>query len=159
MKTFETFECSGQILSNFLCQFRNDESIPLQILYPSSVSWRITPLYFFGSNNIYFAHKEPIKVKIVETFESSGQNLTNFLCKFLNDKLIPLQSLYPSSVSWKISPLYLFSSNNIYFSQKEHIKMRLSSARVKVHQIPHVNFKMTSQFLYKFCIILHCHDK
>ena len=36
--------------------------------------------------------------------------------------------------------------------------LRFSSAQVKIHQIPHVNFKLTSQFLFKFCIILHCHD-
>ena len=125
MKIFETFECSGQILSNSLCQFWNDELIPLQILYPSSISWRITPLYFFTSNSMYFVHKEPIKVKIFETFERSGQNLTNSLCQFLNDKLIPLEILYPSSVSWKITPLFFFSWNNIYFAQKEHIKMGL----------------------------------
>ena len=125
MKIFETFKCSGQILSNSLCQFWNDESIPLQILYPSSVSGRITPLYFFSSNSIYFAHKKPIKVKIFETFECSGQNLSNSLCQFWNDKSIPLQILYPSSVSWKITPLYFFSSSNIYFAQKEHIKMKI----------------------------------
>ena len=130
MKIFETLECSAQILSNSLCQFWNDESIPLQILYPSSVSWRITPLYFFGSSNICFAHKEPIKVKIFETFERSGQNLTNSLCKFLN-KLIPLEILYPSSVSWKITPQFFFSSNNIYFAQKEHIKMKISNETFK----------------------------
>ena len=96
-----------------------------QILHHSSMSWKITPLYFFSSNNIYFAQKEPIKVKIFEAFECSGQNLTNSLCKFLNDKLIPLQILYPPAVSWKITPLYLFSSNNIYFAQKEHIKMTI----------------------------------
>ena len=90
MKIFETFECSGQILSNSLCQFWNDKSIPLQILYPSSVSWKIIPLYFFSSNNIYFAQKEPIKVKIFETFECSGQNLSNFLSQSWNYKLIPL---------------------------------------------------------------------
>ena len=125
MKIFETFECSAQILSNSLCQFLNDNSIPPQILYPSSISWKIIRLYFFSSNNIYFAHKEPIKVKIFEAFECSGQNLTNSLCKFLNDKLIPLQILYATSVSWKKTPLYFFSSNNIYFAQKEHIKMKI----------------------------------
>ena len=72
VKIFETFEHSGQNLSNSLCQFLNDKSIPLQILHPSSVSWKITPLYFFSSNNIYFAQKEPIKVKIFETFEYLG---------------------------------------------------------------------------------------
>ena len=125
MKIFEIFECSDQILSNSLCQFRNEESIPVQILYPSSVSWKITPLYFFSSNNIYFAQKEPIKMKIFETFECSGQNLSNSLCQFWNDKSIPLQILYLSSVSWKITPLYFFSSKNIYFAQKEPINIKI----------------------------------
>ena len=74
MTIFETFECSGQNLSNFLCQFWNDKPVPLQILYPSLVLSNITPLYFFSSSNVYFAQKEPIKVKIFETFEYSGQN-------------------------------------------------------------------------------------
>ena len=125
MKIFETFERSGHNLSNSLCQFWNDESIPLQILHPSSASWKIIPLYFLNSNNIHFAHKEPIQVKIFETFEGSGQNLWNSLCQFLNDKSIPIQILHPPSVSWKITPLYFYSSNNIYFPQKEHIKMKI----------------------------------
>ena len=125
MKIFETFECSSQNLSNSLCQSWNDKLIPLQILYPSSVLWKITPLYFFSSNNIYFVEKESIKVEIFETFECSRQNLSNSLCQFWNDKSIHLQILDPSSVSWKITPLYFFSSNNIYFPQKEHIKMKI----------------------------------
>ena len=99
MKIFVTFESSGQILSNSLCQFWNNESIPPQIFYPSSVSWRITPLYFFSLSNIYFAQKESIKMKIFETFECSGQNLSNFLCQFWKDKSMLLQILYPSSIS------------------------------------------------------------
>ena len=125
MKIFETFKCSGQNLSNFLCQFWNDKPVPLQILCPSLVPSKITPLYFFSSSNVYFAQKEPIKVKIFVTFECSGQNLSNCLHQFWNDKSIPLQILYPSSVSWKITPLYFFSSNNIYFAQKEPIKMKI----------------------------------
>ena len=126
MKIFDTFKCSGQTLLNSLCQFWN-KSIPLQILHPSSVSWKITPLYFFSSNNIYFAQKEPIKVKIFET-ECSGQNLSNSSCQFWNDKLIPFQILYHSSVSWKITPLYFFCSNKIYFAQKEPIKFPMSNS-------------------------------
>ena len=125
MKIFETYKCSGQNLSNFLCQFWNDISIPVQILYPSSVSWKITPLYFFSWNNIYFAQKEPIKVKNFETFDRSGQKFSNSLYQFWNGKSISLQILYPSRVSWKITPLYFFSSNNICFAQKEHIKMKI----------------------------------
>ena len=100
MKIFETFDRSGQILWNSLCQFWNDQSIPQQILYLSSVSWKTTPLYFFSSNNIYFAQKEPIKMKIFETFKCSGQNSSNSSCQFWNDKSIPLQILHHSSFSW-----------------------------------------------------------
>ena len=163
VKILETFECSGQNLSNSLCQFWNDKPIPLQILYPSSVSWKITPLYFFSSNNIYFAQKKSIKMKTFETLECSGQNLSNFLCQFWNDKSIPLQILYPSSVSWKITPLYFFSSNNIYFAQKEHIKMNIFETFKCLGQNSsnswHVNFEMTSQFLLKFYIPLHYHER
>ena len=35
---------------------------------------------------------------------------------------------------------------------------RFSSARAKLPQIPYVNFELTSQFLFRFSIILHCHD-
>ena len=125
MKLLETFKCSGQNLPNFFFQFWNDKSIPLQILYRSSVSWKIIPLYFFSSNNICFAQKEPIKMKIFEIFECSGQILSNSLCQFWNEESIPLQILYLSSVSWKIIPLYFFSSKNIYFAQKELIKMKI----------------------------------
>ena len=125
MKAFETFKCSGKKIVKLLTSILNDKPIPLQILYPSSVSWKITPLYFFSLNNIYFAQKKPIKVKILETFGCSGQNFSNSLCQFWNDKSIPVQILYPSSVSWKITPLYFFSSNNIYFAQKEPIKVKI----------------------------------
>ena len=149
-------------MSNSLCQFWNNKSIPLQILYPSSVSWNITPLYFFSANNIYFAQKEPIKMKIFETFERSGQNLSNFSCQFWNDKSIPLQILHPSSVSWEIVPVYFYRSKNIYFAQKGPIKvkvLRFSSAQVKFCQIPYANFEMRSQFLSKFCIHLQFHER
>ena len=122
---FETFECWNQNLSNYSCQSWSDKSIPLQILYPSWVWWKITPMNFFSLNNIYFAQKKPIKVKSLETFEWSGQNLSNSSCQFWNHKSAPLQILHPSWVSWKITPLYFFSPNNTYFAQKEPIKMKL----------------------------------
>ena len=162
VKVFETSECSGQNVSNSLCQFWNGKSISLQILYPSSVLWKVTSLSFSSSHNVCFGQKEVSKVKIFETFECSGQNLSDSLCQFWHDKSVPLQILYPSSVSWKITSLYFFSSNNIYFAQKEHIKMEIFETLEcsgNICQISHVNFEMTSQFLFKFCVILHCHDR
>ena len=77
---FDTFECSGEKLPNSSCHFPNQKSVSLQILHHSSVSWKITPLYLFSSNNIYFAQKEHIKVKIFETFKCLSQNSSNFPC-------------------------------------------------------------------------------
>ena len=96
-----TFECSGESLPNSSCHFSNNKSVFLQILHHSSVSWKITPLYFFSSKIIYFGLKEPINVQIFETSKCSGQNLSNSLCQF-----------------WT-----------------------------------------TSQFLFKFCITLPCHER
>ena len=124
MKKFGTLDCSFQNLWNCLCQFSNDKLIPLQVFYPSSVSWKITSLYLFTLTNIYFAQKKSIKVKNLETFEWWGQNVSNSFCQFWNDQSNPLQILYPSSVSWKISPMYLFSFNNIYFAQKKSGKRK-----------------------------------
>ena len=153
MKSFETFECSGQNLSNFFCQFWNDKSIPPQILYLSLVSWKIISLYFFSSNNVYFAQKDPIKVKIFETFQYAGQTLSNSLCWFWNGNSIPLQILYPYLVSWKITPLHFLAQRIYNLLERSTLKWTfssLSSARIKICQIPHINFEMTSQFLFKF---------
>ena len=87
---FETFNCSGENLPYSSCHFPNHKSVFLQILHHPSVSWKITPLYFFCSNNIYFAQKDPIKVKTFETFKCSGQILSNSSCQFWNEKSIPL---------------------------------------------------------------------
>ena len=145
---FLRLECSGQNLSNFLCQFWNDKSISLQILYPSSISWKITPLYFSGSNNIYFAQREHIKMKIFEAFKCSGQNSSKSSCQLWNGKSIPLQMLRHSSFSWQITPLWILSSYFFNLGLKDPIKipiLRLSSALVKMCHISHVIFQTTSQ--------------
>ena len=149
-------------MSTSFRQFWNNKSISLQILYPSSVSWKITPLYFFSSNNIYFAQKEPIKMNIFETFECSGENFSNLLSPYWNDKLNPLQILRLSLVSWNIIPLFFFSSSNIYFAKKEPIKMTIFETFVCSGQILSnslCQFDTTSRFIYKFCIPLQFHER
>ena len=79
---FDTFKCSGENLPNFSYLFLNHWSVFLQNLHNSSVSWKITPLYFCSSNNIYFGHKESIKTKkIFRLFKCSGPNLWSS-CQF-----------------------------------------------------------------------------
>ena len=45
---FDTTECSGENLPNSSCHFPNYKSVFLQTLHHSSVSWKITCLYFFS---------------------------------------------------------------------------------------------------------------
>ena len=140
---FDTFECSGENLPNSSCHFPSNKSVFLQILYPSSVSWKITPLYFFSSNNIYFAQKDHIKMKILKTFKCSGQNSSDFSCKIWNDKSIPLQILCHSWWPSQITPLWVLSSYFFNFGLKDFIKipiLRLSSALVEIFHIPHIIF-------------------
>ena len=60
---FLRLECLDQNSPNS-CHFWNNKLVFIQILHHSSVSWDLTPLYFFNWNFIYFQQKEPIKVQI-----------------------------------------------------------------------------------------------
>ena len=62
---FDTFKCSNKNLSNSSCHFPKQKSVFLQILRGSSVSWKITPLYFFGANVIYLHKRDQWKRKFL----------------------------------------------------------------------------------------------
>ena len=49
-----------------------------QNLDNSSVSWKIAPLYFCSSKNIYFGHKEPIFFRKLNFSSVLGWNFVNF---------------------------------------------------------------------------------
>ena len=120
---FHIFRCSDENLPNSLCHFPNHKPVFLQILNKSSVSLKITPLYFSWLNVIYFAQKGQITLQIFETWVL-GSKFIKFL-SFWNKKLVFLQILHQSSVSWDITPRYFFSWNFIYFQQKEPIKVQI----------------------------------
>ena len=142
----------------------------------SVLKWQVNSFSNLALFFIVMTHDFPVNFKVIlfliwtigphqspnfDTFKCSGENLPNFSSLFSNHKSVFLQNLHISSVSWKITPLYFCSSNNTYFDHKEpimkHKFFRLSSAQVKICEVPHVNFKTTSQFFFNFCIILHCH--
>ena len=122
--SFDTFKSSDENLPIFSCHFPNHKSVFLQILHDSSVSWKITPLYFLGQNVIYFARKEPIKVKILETFECSDQNSPNS-CHFWNNKSVFLQFVPHSSVSSDITPLYFLAEILYAFKKRSLSKYKI----------------------------------
>ena len=60
-----------------------------------------------------------------DTFKCSGENVPSSSCYFPNYKSLFLQILQHSSVSCKITPLYIFRSSVIYFGQNEPIKVQI----------------------------------
>ena len=105
--------------------------------------------------------RSPLKWKSFR-LEFSGQNLSNSLCQFWNYKSIPLQILYPSSFSWKVTSCSFFSQTIYIFLKRSPLNwtfLRLSIVQVKICQIPYANFVMTNPFLSKFCIPLHFHER
>ena len=98
----------------------------IQFLHHCSVSWKITPLYYFSSKLIYFGQKEPIEVTFSDIWvvgwtsnkflmshwkpeNCSNQNSPNW-----NNKLVFLQTLHHSS--------YYFRWRYIWFGQKSDEK-------------------------------------
>ena len=68
--------------------------------------------------------------------------------------------LHQYSVLLNINPLYFFRLTLYTLIKRSSLKykfFRFSSSCIKIRQIPHVNFGLTSQFLLRFGIILLCH--
>ena len=145
-----TFNYLSIEFPNSLCLFRNNKSFfTTQIL-----------CIFFGSNITYFLQKQLIKVQVFRlstTRVKTGQVphvIFHTKIQFFFKILINLEC-------YDITPLYFLGSNLIYFRRKQHMKVqifRLSTARIKLHQIPYVIFGTQSQLFFKFCITLHCHE-
>ena len=152
---FDTFKCSDENLQNSSCHFPSNKSVFLQILHRSSMSWKITPLYFLAQTINTLLWRSPLKWKFLRllsarvkfcqipyaNFETTSPVFYKFciplqfherlfLCTFLAQRIYTL--LKRSPLKWKF--------------------LRLSSARVKFCQISYVNFETTSWFLSKFCI-------
>ena len=78
-------------------------------------------------NFIYFLFwtKGSHQIPNFENFECSGENLPNSSCHFPNHKSVFTKILHTSLVTWKITPLCLFSWNITRFGQMEPIKVHI----------------------------------
>ena len=142
---YETFD-TGENLLNSSCHFSNHKSVFLKILHHSSVSWKITPLYFFSSN---FGQKEPIKVQIFEIFKCLYQNSS---CQFWNNKLIPPQTFHHSSVSSHVTPLYFQIMHFLLCTKGSHQSPNFHNFKFLVSfSRPQVSF--SSNFAWLFSVM------
>ena len=157
MCNFQTFGCSNESSPNSSSHFWNHTTRSgfIQILHHRSVSWKISPLYFFSSNIIHFGQKQPIEVKFVG-FWVFGWKFTKFLMSNLKVNRQVSFSLNFASLFNVMgdSLLYFFSWNFIWFLQKEPTTVqnfRLLTAQVKFHQI----WTLIRYFCWKYvCVCL-----
>ena len=89
---FDTFECSGGNLQNSSCHFPSKKSVFLQIFHHSSMTWKITPLYFLAQIIHTLLKRSPLKwkswrllstqVKICQIPYGNFETTSLFLSKF-----------------------------------------------------------------------------
>ena len=104
----------------------------------SVLNWQVNSSSNFASFFIVMTRNSPVNFKLIhfvlwikgshqsqnfETLECSGENLPNSSCHFPNHKSGFPQILHHCPVSWKVTPLYFFSSNIIQFGQTPPIKV------------------------------------
>ena len=134
----------------------------------SILEWQVNSISNFASFFIVLTHNSPQIFKLIHFLlcikgSNESPNFENFLalvkiCQIPHvvsqtTSQLSFKFLHQTLLSWNKAPLYPFRSNIIYFGQKQPIKckfLRLSSSRVKIHQILYVNFETTSKFLFRF---------
>ena len=102
-----------------------------------------------------------IKIPSAKTLytEDSSTITFNYFAKFA--KFVK-PFLKPQDIFHNTTPLYFFSSKITYFLQNQRIKVqifRVSTARIKTHQILHVIFQTKIQFSLKVCVTVQCHKR
>ena len=131
---FQTFECSNESSPNSSCHFWNHK-VRVYSNFASlfSVMKDNSSVFFLAQTSYTLDKNSPSKWNFW-TFEWLGENSPNSSCHFWNQESVFLQTLHHSSVSWdmnhysmswKITPLY-FSSNLMYFGQKEPVEVKFS---------------------------------
>ena len=93
-------------------------------------------------------------------FLSVGSKFSRFLMSFFKAQVVSSSNFasFFSVMTVNYSLLFWFK-NNIRLTKvaKQQI-FRLATARIKIHQIPHVIFGIKSQFFFKLCITLQCRE-
>ena len=105
---FEIFKCSAQNLKNYSCHFPNYKLVFLQILHHSSLSWKITPLYFFSSTNIYtLLKRNSLKCNFFD-FPVFGPKFAKFLMSILKQQVSSSPNFASFFSAMKDNPSVIF---------------------------------------------------
>ena len=119
---FGTLNCSNENWPNCLCHF-STQSSQFSFKHPS-VSWHIIPLKFSAEAVYALDKKSPSMYNFQTVGWSDDESSPNSSCHFWNHKVRVFQILHHCPVSWKITPVYFFDLNIIYFGQKQPVRVK-----------------------------------
>ena len=144
----------------------------------SILNWHVNSSSNFPSSFIAMTQNSPVNFKLIHFLlwtKGSRQSppvfrissfcwkFPKFLMSFLKAQVSFRPSVASTFIAIKHNSSILYLAQRLYTLLKgSPLKckfLRLSSARVKTHQTPHLNFEMTSQFLFQFGIFFYIHDK
>ena len=142
----------------------------------SILKWQVNSISSFASFFIAITHNSPLRFKLIHFIlcikgSNESPNFENFVCSGENLCHFPYVIFQTTSQLFfkfcltlqchEIQLICPFSVKTLYTLVKRSAWkwkfLRLSSSRVKIRQIPYVNFERRSQFLFRFFIILQCH--
>ena len=128
-------------------------------MHQLSVSWHVIPLKF-SSWSITLQTKEAHQITNFQIFECFNQSSPNSSCQFWNHKVKVYSNFVSLFSVTKDNSSVFFYLKPLYFGQKEPIKVKFSDFWVFGWKlISYVVFETTSQFFFKLCITLQCHER
>ena len=154
---FSDFGLLAWKLTKFLMSFFKPQvSFVLNFAWPFSVMTHTT-YDIFQLEHYMLWKKRAHQSTIFQTFECSNESSLIASCQFWNRKA----SVYPNFASlFSVMKLLSISvAQTLYTLDKKSPKIfRLLSDLVKIHQIPHVIIETSSQFFFRICNTLQCHE-
>ena len=138
--------------------FWNQESVFLQTLHYSSVSWDIT-LCTFSSKYLCALDKRIQSKCKFSDFQLLAWKLIKFIMSFFNPQVsFRLNFATPFSVMTHNSSesFYMLWTKRAYQCT---IFRLLGALMMKVHPIPHAIFETTRSGFFKFCNTVQCHER
>ena len=128
-------------------------------MHQLSVSWHIIPLKF-SSWSITLRTKRAHQITNFQIFECFIESSSNSSCQFWNHKVKVYSNFVSLFSVTKDNSSVFFYLKPLYFGQKEPIKVKFSDFWVFGWKlISYVVFETTSQFFFKLCITLQCHER
>ena len=143
---FSDFQLFAWKLTKFFVIFQSTSqfSVKFCITFQCYDTWFVSSVL---AETLPFGQKKSIKVQIFRFLSALMKVYPIPHARFETTRSMFIQILYQCSVSWKITPLYLYT-----FDKKSPSSeiFRLSSGWVKIQQILYVMFETTSQFFLNF---------